>query len=146
MTPGKTKYDPVFLYACVSSFVAGALLIDPILLPSTCAARAGASSLVKLALFDFELEDFSAGAQVRSKTADDNAHLAAVTNEARELIAQSGRYRLVDTGAANAKAVKTHDLSRCNGCEASIAKNLGAEQSFLGVVTRISRTEYTGGF
>jgi hypothetical protein len=39
--------------------------------------------------------------------------------------------------------VKAHTLRECNGCDAGIALKLGAEQSFVGVVKRISRTEYT---
>jgi hypothetical protein len=34
-------------------------------------------------------------------------------------------------------------LRDCNGCDAALALGLGAEQSFVGVVRRISRTEYT---
>ena len=34
----------------------------------------------------------------------------------------------------------------CSGCEADIAHKLGADQSFVGVVARSSRTEYAVGF
>jgi hypothetical protein len=33
-------------------------------------------------------------------------------------------------------------LRDCDGCDASIAKGLGADQSLVGVVRRVSRTEY----
>jgi hypothetical protein len=33
-------------------------------------------------------------------------------------------------------------LRHCDGCEAAIARKLGADQSLLGIVKRISRTEY----
>jgi hypothetical protein len=59
------------------------------------------------------------------------------------LIAQSGRYSLVDVSSADAEPVKAHALRNCDGCDAGIASKLGAEQSFVGIVTRISRTEYT---
>ena len=39
--------------------------------------------------------------------------------------------------------MKSRSLRDCNGCEAAIALKLGADQSFVGVVRRISRTEYT---
>jgi Protein of unknown function (DUF2380) len=39
--------------------------------------------------------------------------------------------------------VKGRSLRQCNGCEAAIALKLGADQSFVGVVTRISRMGYT---
>jgi Protein of unknown function (DUF2380) len=38
--------------------------------------------------------------------------------------------------------VKSRSLRQCIGCEAAVALKLGADQSFVGVVTRISRTEY----
>lgn len=105
-------------------------------------ASAAPSAPIKLAIFDFELEDFSAGAASAGETPSDAEQLAHVTDEVRQLFAQSGRYRLVDVGAADAPAAKTHTLHDCDGCDTAIAVKLGAEQSFVGVVRRISRTEY----
>jgi hypothetical protein len=104
-------------------------------------AKAASSAPIKLAIFDFEFEDFtdrSAG-----ETPSDTEQLRRVTDEVRQLLAQSGRYSLIDVGGADAAAVKAHTLRDCNGCDANIALKLGAEQSFVGVVKRISRTEYT---
>jgi hypothetical protein len=98
---------------------------------------------IKMVVFDFELEDFSAGAGIPSKSAAEAAQLALATAKVRELIAQSGRYRLVDVTAADAKPVTDHSLRNCNGCDAEIALKLGAEQSLVGVITRISMTEYS---
>jgi len=95
---------------------------------------------IKLAVFDFELDDTSAGASL-TNTAD-AVQLALVTAEVRKVIEQSGRYRLVDVGRADAEAVKAHTLGKCDGCDAAVAAKLDAEQSLIGVVTRISRTEY----
>jgi hypothetical protein len=64
------------------------------------------------------------------------------TEEARRLIAESGRYRLVDVGAVNNEAAKAGKLRDCDSCDARIAAALGADQSMIGIVTRISRTEY----
>ena len=97
---------------------------------------------IKLAVFDFELEDFSAGALSSSATPSDVTQLANVNAMVRQLFTQSGRYRLIDVGSVDEPAVKTHSLHECNGCDAGIALKLGAEQSFVGVVSRISRTEY----
>jgi hypothetical protein len=99
---------------------------------------------VKLAIFDFEFEDMSAGASSTGAAApSDNAQLANVTSSVRELFERSGRYSLVDVGNADAAAVKARMLRKCDGCDAAIAQQLGAEQSFVGVVKRITRTEYT---
>ncbi len=103
-------------------------------------ARADTVAPIKLAVFDFELEDSSAAATSEQAPAD-AARLTEVTTEVRQLFAHSGRYSLVDT-AADAPITKAHTLSRCNGCDVAIALKLGAEQSFVGVVKRITRTEY----
>jgi hypothetical protein len=99
-------------------------------------------SPIKIAVFDFELDDLSSGAGIADDKAADAVQLDRATSEARRLMAQSGRYALVDVSAAADGAVKSHGLRQCNGCEAAIALKLGADQSFVGVVTRISRTEY----
>lgn len=98
-----------------------------------------ASAPIPLAIFDFELEDFSAAAGTDSA---DAAHLANVNETVRQLFAQSGRYKLIDVSSADAAVVRDHALRDCNGCDADIALKLGAEQSLVGVVSRISRTEY----
>ena len=97
---------------------------------------------VALAVFDFELEDTTA-ASVGASAASDASHLVEVTGAVREALGQSGRYRIVDVGREAATAGGLRD---CGGCEAAIAKALGADQSLIGVVRRVSRTEYTLGF
>jgi len=96
-----------------------------------------ARSPVTIAVFDFELNDFSAGAGAVDTSAADQTQLNRTTDEARSLLGGSGLYSLVDVSKADAEAVK-----HCGGCEAAIARKLGAEESFLGVVSRISRVEY----
>jgi hypothetical protein len=89
-------------------------------------AHAAATDPIKLAIFDFELEDVSAGASPAGENSFDAAQLASVTGEVRQLLAQSGRYRLVDVGSADAPATKAHALRECDGCDAAIARQLGA--------------------
>jgi hypothetical protein len=109
----------------------------PLMLPASAEP-----SPIRIAMFDFELDDFSGGAGLAGDHAADLVQLDRATSEARRLIAQSGRYGLVDVANAESDAVKGRALRQCNGCEAAIALKLGADQSFVGVVTRISRTEY----
>ena len=97
---------------------------------------------VKLAVFDFELEDFSGGAGIIAESDDDREQLRLATEAARRLLVESGRYSLVDVSDADAAEVKTHALRQCNGCDAAIASKLGADQSLLGIVNRVSRMEY----
>ena len=96
---------------------------------------------VALAVFDFELEDTTA-ASAGASAASDASYLAEVTAGVREELSRSGRYRIVDVGGE----VKARALRDCGGCEAAIAQKLGADQSLIGVVRRVSRTEYTLGF
>jgi hypothetical protein len=110
------------------------------------ASAAAGSAPIGLAVFDFELEDTTAAAQASGVAASDAAQLAEVTSGVRELFAQSGRYRVIETSDANAEAARTHTLRDCDGCEAGIAQKLGADQALIGVVRRVSRTEYTIGF
>jgi hypothetical protein len=101
---------------------------------------------IALAVFDFELEDTTAAASGTGLAASDASHLSEVTNGVRELLGQSGRYHVIDVSGSDAEAVKTQTLRDCGGCEATIAEKLGADQSLIGVVRRVSRTEYTIGF
>lgn len=104
-------------------------------------AGAATPQPTRIAVFDFELEDYSAGAAFAGSPSD-VAHLARVTDEVRQLLARSGRYSLVDVAAAEAEPAKAGTLRQCDGCDADIARQLGADQSLVGVVRRITRTEY----
>ena len=106
------------------------------------ATEAVASPPIKIAVFPFELEDFSGGAAYIPPDDIDREQLRLSTEEARRLIAASGRYQLVDVGAVNNEAAKAGKLRDCDGCEAGIAAGLDADQSMIGIVTRITRMEY----
>jgi hypothetical protein len=100
----------------------------------------------KLAVFAFELEDTSAAVHSIGESAvdaADAAELTRVTDAVRQMLAQSPHYRVIDVGGADADAVKAHVLHDCGGCDAGIALGLGADQSLVGVIRRVSRTEYT---
>lgn len=127
---------------CLWSAMASGLLILSAL-TSAIAADAPGSPPLKIAVFDFELEDASAaGAASTIEPASDLARMQAVSAEARRVLAQSGRYTLVDTKGVDAQPVKERSLRHCGGCEAALALTLGAQQSLIGVVTRVAKTEY----
>ena len=123
-----------------------ALILAPAIMLSALAvagaAETAAPSPTKIAVFPFELEDFSAGAAYVPPDDIDREQLRLSTEEARRLIPASGRYQLVDVSAVNDQAAKAGKLRDCDGCEARIAAGLGADQSMIGIVTRVSRTEY----
>ena len=123
-----------------------ALILAPVIVLSALAvagsAETAAPSPTKIAVFPFELEDFSAGAAYVPPDDIDREQLRLSTEEARRLMAASGRYQLVDVSAVNDQATKAGKLRDCDGCEARIAAGLGADQSMIGIVTRVARTEY----
>jgi hypothetical protein len=123
-----------------------ALILAPAIVLGALAAagatEAVASPPIKIAVFPFELEDFSAAAGYIPPDDIDREQLRLSTEEARRLIAASGRYQLVDVGAVNNEAAKAGKLRDCDGCEAGIAAGLDADQSMIGIVTRITRMEY----
>jgi hypothetical protein len=121
-----------------------ACMLVPLTVVATFAvARANEPSPpIKLVVFPFELEDFSAAAAYTPPDDIDREQLRLSTEEARGLIAASGRYQLVDVGAVNDEAAKAGKLHDCEGCDAKIAAGLHADQSMIGIVTRISRTDY----
>jgi len=102
-------------------------------------ADASAARPIKLAVFPFELLDFSGGGAIIPESAEDRKALQESTDAARKLIAKSGRYTLVNEETSD---TPKGPLRECGGCEAKLAKGLGADQSFLGIVTRITRTDY----
>jgi hypothetical protein len=108
-------------------------------------AALGTPAPIALTVFEFELDDNTA-APAAGLAAADASYLDEVTGSVRDALGKSGRYRLVDVGSANEEAVKARALRDCGGCEAAIAQRLGADQSLIGVVRRVSRTEYTLGF
>jgi hypothetical protein len=108
-------------------------------------AALATSAPIALAVFDFELEDTTA-ASVGASASSDASYLAEVTGSVREALGHSGRYRIVEIAGAGGDAVKARALRDCGGCEAAIAQKLGADQSLIGVVRRVSRTEDTLGF
>jgi hypothetical protein len=65
-----------------------------------------------------------------------------VSVAARQMLAKSGRYLLVDGSDANALPVREKSLRNCEGCEAGIALEAGAEQALVGVIRRVTQTDY----
>ena len=126
-----------------SSHFAAAVLLA--LLLNSVAPRAAESppAIVKIAVFDFELEDSSAGSGVVAQDAFDKKYLTQATDMAKRLLVESGRYNLIDTKFASTAAVAAHGIRNCGGCEASLAQSLGGEQAMIGIVNRISRAEFT---
>jgi hypothetical protein len=95
----------------------------------------------KLVVFDLELDDFTAGGPIAGESPAETARLTRMTELARNLLAQSNLFELVDAGASQNDSVKAHWLRKCNGCDADAARDLGADLSFVGYFRKISVME-----
>jgi Protein of unknown function (DUF2380) len=94
---------------------------------------------VKIAVFDFKLEDASPSAALLGKSTSSAATMETVSSAARNELAHSGRYTVI---AASKVAAAQKLPQDCDGCEAAIALQLGAEQSLAGVLTKVTQTDY----
>jgi hypothetical protein len=104
---------------------------------------AAAAEPIKIAVFDFELKDTSAAGGIIAPDAVDAENLKQSTEMTRSLLSSSGHFSLVDIGSVAGEVASAGGIQRCDGCDAELAKKLGADQSLVGVVTRVSRAEYT---
>jgi Protein of unknown function (DUF2380) len=95
---------------------------------------------LKIAVFEFELEDFSAAGQM--KPVPETSYLAQATDEAKQQLRASGRYTVIDAVHSDILETKGQGFRNCGGCEAPTALSLGADEALIGVVTKISMTEY----
>jgi Protein of unknown function (DUF2380) len=102
------------------------------------AGRAVAADVPRLALFPIELFDTSLQGEVEGIDPADEARLALVDQELRDRLAASGRFRIVDTAPAAAEIERAGYWRSCNGCEAAIAKGLGADLALAGWVQKVS--------
>lgn len=105
------------------------------------AGRADTPRLIKLAVFDMELDDFSAGGPLAGESPAETERLARMSRLARDLLARSGLFEVVDASGSSHPMAKDHWLRKCNGCEADAARALGADMSFMGFYRKISVME-----
>jgi hypothetical protein len=121
-----------------------ARLFPIILLAAAAAVFASPSRAappLKLVVFDLELDDFSAGGPLAGESAEETERLRKMTRLARQLLAASGLFEIVDVSATKEPRVAQHWLRKCNGCDADAARALGADLSFVGFFRKVSVME-----
>lgn len=119
--------------------IAGACALSLGLLLSASADRqAAANEPIKLAVYGFELIDTSLEGEVSGPRADEQQRLLLIGEELRRRLLDSGRYELVDMAPASERIEKAGYIHGCNGCDATIAKDLDAEQTMYGTVQKVS--------
>lgn len=122
---------PVFkAFSRPTALIAGASLL-------ALSAGARAEAPLKTAVFPFELYDTSLQGEAGGAAADESARLALVDRELTTLLAKTGRYDPVPLGDAAVKA-KDSDFRTCDGCDAPLAREAGADVSVVGWVQKVS--------
>lgn len=92
----------------------------------------------KVVVFDFELIDSSLEGEMMGPREDEQRRLGMISDLLRRMLADSGRYEVLDHTPAKEQIAQAGYLYSCNGCEAKIARSLGADQSMAGTVQKVS--------
>lgn len=92
----------------------------------------------KAAVFDFELIDTSLEGEKRGVDPAETARLKKISELLRDRLAASGRFVIVPTAPAAGQIADAGHIRSCNGCDARIAKELGADLAITGHVQKIS--------
>ena len=92
----------------------------------------------RIAVFGFELIDTSLEGEISGPRADEQARLIAISDQLRRQLTESDRYTLIDVAPMRQRIESASPLHGCNGCEADIARELGAEISMAGTVQKVS--------
>jgi len=91
----------------------------------------------KVAVFDFEFVDTSLEGAANGPRADEQARLAWSGEELRRRLANSGQIDVVDIAPVAARA-RASNLQACGGCDADLARELGARFAVTGWVQKVS--------
>lgn len=90
------------------------------------------------AIFDFELIDTSLEGEVRGAQPAEQERLVLISDHLRRLLAESGKFEIIDVAPAAQAITDAGFLHACNGCEADIAQQLEADLAIRGVVQKVS--------
>jgi hypothetical protein len=115
------------------SYVLRALVVFWLMFGPVTATQAAPT----IAVFDFELIDTSLEGAVNGPRADQQARLTQTAERLRHWLARSDKFRIVDIGPVAAQARAVH-LQECGGCDADMARRVGAQLSITGTVQKVS--------
>ena len=96
------------------------------------------NAIPAVAVFDFELFDTSLEGEIRGKNPDEQRRLILISDLLRRLLSESGRFHVIDLDPARAQIADAGHIRGCNGCDVTIARDLGAELAVTGVVQKVS--------
>lgn len=100
-------------------------------------AFAHAADPPKLAVFDFEMIDTSLQGEMNGKRSDEQERLTKTGDQVRRELGESGKFRILDIAPVNA-AAHQNNLQACGGCDAKLARQLGADLYITGTVQKVS--------
>jgi hypothetical protein len=92
---------------------------------------------LRAAVFEFEWIDTSLEGDLNGSRPDEQQRLHHMAERLRRELAESGRYRIVDIGPKAGEASGSN-LQACGGCDADLAKALGAQLAITGTVQKVS--------
>ena len=108
------------------------LCVSMALLSATAGARD-----IRAAVFDLDFVDTSLEGALGQARQDEARRLALAGEMLRRMLAERG-LAPVDLAPARERIAKAAPLTRCNGCELDLARELGAELAVTGLVQKIS--------
>ncbi|HMA13152.1 MAG TPA: DUF3280 domain-containing protein [Kiloniellaceae bacterium] len=97
-----------------------------------------AAEKTAVAVFDLELYDTSLEGELRGVDPAETARLAALTALLREAVAARADMTPVDTAPLRERLAAMPALYTCGGCEAKLARELGADRAVSGFVYKVS--------
>jgi Protein of unknown function (DUF2380) len=104
-----------------------------VLIVAPCAS----SRAQTIAAFDFELIDTSLEGETNGPRADEQVRLVRLSDQLRQRLAESGRFTVLDIAPVASEA-RGSNLQACGGCDASLARRIGAELAITGTVQKVS--------
>lgn len=100
--------------------------------------RVAAEDAPSLVVFPITLIDTSLEGEIAGRSEAETARLKQVTAQARARLAEGGRVRLVDPAPVADQLARLPRISRCNGCELQLGRELGADLVLVGWVQKVS--------
>jgi Protein of unknown function (DUF2380) len=97
----------------------------------------GPSDAQSVAVFNFELIDSSLEGAIRGARADEQERLARLSDQLRQLLTDSCQFLLADLTPIASEA-QASNLQACGGCDARLARRIGAELAITGTVQKVS--------
>lgn len=102
----------------------------------------GDAEKIQIVVFDAQLVDTSTEGEMFGTNADETRRLAMISDQLRAGLQSSDRYVILDTGPVQSALTRLSGSVRylhdCNNCELDIAKSLGAQQSAVVWVQKVS--------